>query len=64
VQTTLVIQPNGEVISLKAWRERFWKRSREEEEVLDDDNAAAAALWSDLGRSEDIIILLVTTVDG
>ena len=63
MHTTLVIQPNGEVISLKAWRERFWKRSREEEGVLDDDNTAAA-LWSDLGRSEDIIILLVTAVDG
>ena len=61
MHTTLVMQPNGEVISLKAWRERFWKRSREEG-VLDDDNAAVA-LWSDLGRSEDIIIL-VTDVDG
>ena len=29
-----------------------------------DDNAAAVALWSDLGRSEDIIILLVAAVDG
>ena len=62
MQTTLVIQPNGEVISLKAWRDRFWKRNREEG-VLDDDNTAAA-LWSDLGRSEDIIILLVAAVDG
>ena len=61
MQTTLVIQPKGEVISLKAWRDRFWKRSREE--VLDDDTAAVA-LWSDLGRSEDIIILLVAAIDG
>ena len=32
--------------------------------MLGDDDTAAAALWSDLGRSEDIIILLVAAVDG
>jgi hypothetical protein len=43
VHTTLVMQPTGEVISLKAWRHRFWRR-----DALLGGEDKKDALWSDL----------------
>jgi len=52
VQITLVMQPKGEVISLKAWRHRFWRdRLLLVWERRD-------AFWSDLWRRNDIISLM------
>eukprot|EP00985_Skeletonema_marinoi_P029500 scaffold28035_cov211-Skeletonema_marinoi.AAC.3 len=46
------MQPNGEVISLKAWRHRFWRdRLLLVWEKRD-------AFWSDLWRSDDIISMV------
>jgi len=53
VQITLVMQPKGEVISLKAWRHRFWRdRLLLVWEKRD-------AFWSDLWRRNDDIISMV-----
>ena len=53
MQITLVMQPKGEVISLKAWRHRFWRdRLLLVWERRD-------AFWSDLWRRSDDIISLV-----